>query len=850
MARTKIDYGIDLGTTNSALARMEMGEPTIKKTDTLKDTMPSCVGFNKKKSVLAGDPALNVFRSDVLRASRTNSDENNFFIEFKRTMGTDKTFPSANMGRNYSSEQLSAEILKKFRTLVTDEDFRAVIITIPAKFTANQTDATMRAAKLAGFEYCELLQEPIAAAMAYGLDVANKNGRWLVFDMGGGTFDVALMRVEEGIIKVEDTEGDNYLGGKNIDLAVVDEIMLPLLAEGYAIDSFLGHSDKKAHLVKALKNWAEPAKIQLSFAESSDILSDADDFPDDDEGVEIELDLKLTREMLYPVERPIFQKSIDICKDLLKRNGLTGNDVDSLILVGGPTYSLNLRQMLREQVTNKVDTRIDPMTAVARGASLYASTINVPESMASKQADLAKIQLEVRHESTTVETSELVTIKIAASSASAPDGMQVEFERGDKAWSSGRLTIGDLGDVIDVQLEEGRANFFIINLYDQSGNRLQCEPDEFTILQGTKLGSATLPYNFGIEVSDADSGKLVFLALPGLEKNRSYPATGVQSGLRTQRAAGPGVGEILIPLYQGNDDADKTRAIYSEHVYDAVIKGDDLKSFLPVDSPLELTVNVVKDSVIRMKAFFPTLDDTVTIDVETENVQTAHSAEWLGEEIGKAKRALKVLTEYGEHSDPTEVEKLCQSITEIETSLDQAPSDYDRRMQVRNNLRDILRKVDRIEDSAEWPATKEKLEETLNDLEDYLSRHRESLNPAVVERAEAALRQFSEQVPIVIRAQDNRLAKQLTEEIDGTGFALSDALYGVQLYIKILRDYDEEFEIHDWSDRNRARLLINQGLGMAANSPTRDGMRGLLREIFSLLPESDQPTDHVKASLN
>ena len=107
MARTKIDYGIDLGTTNSAIARMENGEPLIKKTDTLKDTMPSCINFNKKQSIIAGDAASNQFRSDRLRALKTMKSDANTFIEFKRTMGTDKTYSSSNMNKGYSSEELS-----------------------------------------------------------------------------------------------------------------------------------------------------------------------------------------------------------------------------------------------------------------------------------------------------------------------------------------------------------------------------------------------------------------------------------------------------------------------------------------------------------------------------------------------------------------------------------------------------------------------------------------------------------------------------------------------------------------------------------------------------------------------
>lgn len=258
MARTKIDYGIDLGTTNSAISRIEDGEAVIKKTDTLKDTMPSCVYINKKKAVQVGDGAYNALKRDKLSAMKNwNDSDSNSFIEFKRTMGSDKRYFSANMDREFSSEELSAEVLKTLKSFIKDESVKAVVITIPAAFKNNQKEATRQAAKLAGFDHIELLQEPVAAAMAYGLNSKSKNGFWLVFDFGGGTFDAALLKVEEGIMKVIDTEGDNYLGGKNLDMAIVDEIILPYVEANYAIDSILGDDTQKQILRNAMKFYAE-----------------------------------------------------------------------------------------------------------------------------------------------------------------------------------------------------------------------------------------------------------------------------------------------------------------------------------------------------------------------------------------------------------------------------------------------------------------------------------------------------------------------------------------------------------------------------------------------------------------
>lgn len=257
MARNKIDYGIDLGTTNSAICRMEKGEPVVIKTDVLKDTMPSCVSVNKKGSITAGDKAYNTMKQDKRRGTNTwLIGASNTYVEFKRTMATNTNYVCTNKNCNFTSEELSAEVLKTLKSFVTDETFSSVVITVPAKFTVNQKTATMEAAKMAGFRHCELLQEPIAASMAYGVSSDEKNGIWMVFDFGGGTFDAALLKVEDGIMQVFDTEGDNYLGGKNLDYAIVDNIIIPYLQENYAIDGYLQDEEKKEVLRDAMKTYA------------------------------------------------------------------------------------------------------------------------------------------------------------------------------------------------------------------------------------------------------------------------------------------------------------------------------------------------------------------------------------------------------------------------------------------------------------------------------------------------------------------------------------------------------------------------------------------------------------------
>jgi molecular chaperone DnaK len=517
-----------LGTTNSAISRMENGSVEIIKAlpDRKKETTPSCVSFRNNGSILVGDPAYANYRSESLK-SLSGSKSLNSFVEFKRTMGTDKRFSVSNVNKEYSSEELSAEVLKRLKEYVQDENINAAVITVPAAFKNNQIDATRRAGKLAGFDYVEVLQEPVAASMAYGLDSKKKDGFWLVFDFGGGTFDAALLKVEDGIMKVIDTEGDNYLGGKNLDYAIVDQLIIPHIQERFSIDNLLSDESKKEEYRSGLKFFAEEIKNNLSFNPSHNIYVDPGECGEDDEGEEIEIDLTVTQEQLKNVLAPIFQKAIDCSLTLLKRNNLKGSSLDSLILVGGPTLSPTLRDMLEKQIC-KPDTSVDPMTVVSKGAALYASTVELPDEIKEQTRDRTKIQLEIGHEASTVETDEFVTLKILEDKTEGeiPVKIFAEIKRGDNAWSSGKVEINTIGEVIDVQLKEGKTNVFTVTLYDDKGNLLESEPNSFSVIQGSKIGSATLPFNIGIEIKQKSTGKIVFTTVKGLEKNQSLPATG------------------------------------------------------------------------------------------------------------------------------------------------------------------------------------------------------------------------------------------------------------------------------------------------------------------------------------
>lgn len=824
MARVKIDYGIDLGTTNSSICRMEKGEPVVIKTDTLKDTLPSCVSINKKGSIKVGDGAYNTMKSDKRRATKSwKAESSNTYIEFKRTMGTDAKYACSNIGREYSSEELSSEVLKTLKSFVTDEVFRSVVITVPAKFTVNQTKATIEAAKMAGFDHCELLQEPIAASFAYGLSSEQKNGIWMVFDFGGGTFDAALLKVEDGIMQVFDTAGDNYLGGKDLDAAIVENIIIPYLKENYSIDGILADKEKNAVLRDAMKTYAEDVKNQLSFKESEDILSNLGDLGEDEDGEEIELDLTVSQQQVFDAMRPVFQKAVDVCKDLMKRNNLKGTDLNKLILVGGPTHSPLIRQMLREQITPNVDTSIDPMTAVATGAALFASTKDA--EVKQDDIEIGTIKLDIGYESNSVEQTEWVSVKLdkAGSGSSCPAKVLVELVRGDNAWSSGKTEIDEMGNVIEANLVEGKTNAFTVVCYNEKGDQLPCFPTEITIIQGVKVGAAPLPYNIGIAIWDDHKEKAIFKAATGLEKNKPMPAVGVVNGLSTSKQLRPGmVADVLtVPIYQCEDDPGigRTAALY-EYVEDVVVTGEEVDSLIPENSPVDLTIKVDNSGQLTMEIYFPSVDFTISKSIDTDKKQSVSEAEKLiPQMIRDAQRDINRLAGSGINTETLQ--------NELNTVAEENKNSQEKKA-VLQHLKEVLRKIEDEDTGTEWERLEQEIREEFERLE---KADRELGN----DKSHQLTNNLRSQTDQVIRSKNVLMGRDLLDQIRTVFFQLTM----IYQCMGLIRDCSNNFGRFRWKDASRARQLVNQGMGIIGNNPTVEQLQPIAAQLIDLMPRDE-----------
>lgn len=835
--RQKIDFGIDLGTTNSAIAVMEDGETIIIKSDDNQgDTTASSVSFNKKQVMWVGQKAKDAIEHEAIKNfKRRKAVSPNGYQEFKRNMGTDYRYESTHMERSYTAEELSAEVLKKLKSYVRDENITAAVITVPAMFEQSQLDATQRAAEMAGLGYCELLQEPIAASIAYGIKASGETGYWLVFDFGGGTFDAALMHNEDGIMKVVDSEGNNHLGGKDLDTAIVDQLFLPEIQQQASLDETILNPNTKVLLQEALKKAAAEAKIRLS---SNDKWSEFIDYlGDDDEDEEIEFDITITLDEYERVVTPIYQQAIDITKNLIKRNNLTAADLSSLILVGGPTFQQTLRSMLVEQITDKIDTSIDPMTAVARGATLFASTKDIPRDL--QKRDMSKAQLILKYPETTVETAEHLGIKIdrEGSDSALPEVFQLEVLRKDGAWSSGKLTIENDVDIVELQLNAGKTNHFELKLSSTDGTIIDCEPSTITIIQGMKMANATLPYSIGIEVYDTFANKQGVWPLAGLEKNKTLPAKG-KGTYKTMQDVRPGVKEdaITIPIYETNFEKEGSRAILNKRFGEISISGEDLPGFLPAGSDVEIALNIDSSRRATFEAYFPSLDESYEKQVTSE-IKVDIPASKLKSEINEARTVARELSATGN----PQAQKQLQELDEAERLLDERGDDRDTKEKVKTKLSETLIELDEYQEQGVWPKAELELENAIEDLRD-LNHERGNAQFSNL------LAEFEAQARKIISKQDVQSAKKLTEEVRSATFSLRQQDTG--FWIGMLGYMDHEFNSIQWTDREAAFRGIQHAKNLLQTNPSHDQVKDAVVTIIRLMkPESRAEMNNVDTSL-
>lgn len=372
--------GIDLGTTNSCVAVMEGNEPVVIPNDEGRRTTPSVVAFMDNGERKIGDPAK---RQAIANPQRTISSIKRFMgrryteasqevdrISYKIVKGDNDTIRVEIEGRKYTPQEISAMVLQKMKKVAEDflgQEVTEAVVTVPAYFNDSQRQATKEAGEIAGLTIRRIINEPTAAALAYGLDKRNKDMTIAVYDLGGGTFDISILELGEGVFEVKSTNGDTHLGGDDFDRVIIDWLA-GSFNEKEGIDL-----RKDPIALQRLKEAAEKAKIELSSTTSTDINLPYITAVD---GVPKHLVMNLSRAKFEQLADELVSRTLKPCELALKDAGMSTNDIDEVILVGGSTRIPKIQEAVEGFFKKKPNKGVNPDEVVAVGASIQGGVLS------------------------------------------------------------------------------------------------------------------------------------------------------------------------------------------------------------------------------------------------------------------------------------------------------------------------------------------------------------------------------------------------------------------------------------------------------------------------------------------
>ncbi|RPF49462.1 molecular chaperone DnaK [Thermodesulfitimonas autotrophica] len=839
-----INYGIDLGTTNSTIAMCDTpgGEVRIFKNRDQMEVTPSVVRIEKSGRIIVG-----------WRAYQTLFlDPENVAAEFKRWMGKPEKKLFRASGRSMGAEELSAEVLKSLLSDArsqTKDPIKAAVITVPAAFRHSQCEATARAAALAGLEESPLLQEPIAASIAYGMKPEMRGGRWLVYDLGGGTFDVAVVSSRDARLQVLAHRGDNELGGKNFDILIIERLLLPALEEEYYLPSKSGNPEAFNKLWQVLKSASEELKKDLSFAEKG--VARIYDAGEDLEGNPIEFEMEVSRKDFEDLIEPYVVKTINLCRKVIEEARLTPDDIARVILVGGSTYVPLVREALAAEFGGELDYSIDPVTVVARGAAIYASMLPRQKRERPVDTDLTDRTLRIKLSHPAVSTELSCVVAGKCEELAGKQGWEVLVEGEGNYWNSGWVPLVDGFFETNVLLIEGKSVRFYIRLRDKKGNLFAATPNSFVITHNPfEIADPPLPYSLGVEVVEPDGRTKVDVIA---KRSTPIPPGGLVYRLKyyADRSLLPSKpdGYIAIKIWEGENFEDPET---SEFAGALVIWAKDLSRPLPEGEEIELWVKIDQSRLIYASAHVPRLDIHLEkiYRCDPQPGELDQKVQKAASEMDELYTELEELETLGEESNHRELKASVRSIREkldeawarsqeLEqgqiSSLDPQESAQRFLKEIREIKQEIadLRRRTLIPDKEAWSGS------------DRLQEIYERVGKLVADYGTDSDRQeyelFSRDLARVRKEKDQRLYEILVEDLER--FEWRILFRQDWFWLGLLEEFNQPG--HQFLDQQKAAQLLRKG-NRAADINDIDQVREVVRALYKLLPQPDAEKDWEK----
>jgi molecular chaperone DnaK len=724
--------GIDLGTSNSAVVGNQEGQLKLFKTSDGRDVLPSVLYVDRRGARYVGSRAY-----EQLQLAPQNCGQG-----FKRLMGTDSRLTIA--GQAMPPEECSAEVIRallsQVRAAVGDADIRGTVITIPAAFNQMQSEATIRAATAAGLEQVGLIQEPVAAGMAALEGRARRDGRFLVYDLGGGTFDVALVQATGGEVTVLAHEGINMLGGRDFDRVILDSIVRPWLVQHYRLPPNPESDPAYKRLLAIARYRSEQAKIELSDRDEATVfVSDEDARAEDLDGEPIYIDVTVTRPQLEALISDYIDDSIVQCRKLLEREKLSHEDIDRIVLIGGPSKMPIIRQRVPAALGIPADLDTDPMTAVARGAAIFAESRNWQGTRSSRKSarerrQATKVELTVTYSARV--TEERGRIRIAIGPDVAAKDLRLRIT-GSGGHDSGEIPLAGNHDELVVLPTVGQHSFDVL-VRDAGGVEVYREAIAITRVHAT-TAAAKATSTVAVKIVSGPATARVNRLSPIVKRERELPAKGTAQFRTTRALEGGKEGHVDIELFnqvEGVEDPELNLMIGAFR-----IDGSDLEigQIAPSGTPLDIHWTMDDNGLMRCDVELP--DVGIRLQQHSYYVPQVGHQIFDGEEGGAiANAAVERTAELIESTKVALGDAAATDLARLERRLDRqrdlmnGSSDAEARRAVVEEARLIAQEVARLR--AQPKHRKAALLAEIDDLEERIADSAEHCEPEELERAQ------------------------------------------------------------------------------------------------------------------
>lgn len=550
--------GIDLGTTNSAICSFDGESIRLYKSPEQHDVTPSAIFIDRRGNKYVGSRAYN-------NAAR-NPD--NAAVLFKRLMGTSTPVKLPAVSLTLTPEECSAEVLRALYGYLPEEirgeGDTGTVITVPAAFNQMQKDATMAAADAAGLGHVALMQEPVAAVMSV-MRQRKSDGVFVVYDLGGGTLDVAIAESISSSVMLRSHGGIAMCGGRDFDRVLFDNIVKPWLLENFDLPEDLTTTPQFKALLR-MATWAtEKAKIELSQKDEAAISLPEDELRvRDQSGKEIYIDIAIDRKRYDALIAPKVEESIQAVRETLEKSGFSPHDVERVVFVGGPTHYKPLRDKVAFELGIAPSFDVNPMTAVAEGAAVYAESIDwESQSRGRKNVKGAistggTLKLSFNYTARTPASKAKVVAKLE-STVSA--GVEFQIDSLDTGWSSGRIALKN-GASIELNLTKPGDNTFKVFVFDSNGGAISL-PENKIVIARTAASIDAIPasHSIGVEVRDKVGGRLSLDYL--VREGDQLPKKGKKTFKAGESLRAGSAGALRFKLWEGDitDPIDDNRFI-------------------------------------------------------------------------------------------------------------------------------------------------------------------------------------------------------------------------------------------------------------------------------------------------